>query len=142
MNRKDLINYINNKKWIKGQIENYIEQKTIAEELKAVVIDGMPKAKDKPNYAVEELLDSYDSIINYLKKQQEKQNEITLQLDKMENATYKLILFYKYIQGLSLEEVAVKIEKDWKYTCNLHGYALNEFDKICEENFSNVEKCG
>lgn len=134
MTREDLKNYINNKKWIKGQIENYIEQRTIAEGLRAVVIDGMPKAKNKPNYAVENLIDKYNEILEYLTQEQEKLNQIIKQLDKMENSTYKLILFYKYIKGLSLEEVAVEIERDWKYTCNLHGYALNEFDKVCKKN--------
>ena len=130
MTREDLMNYLNNKKVINGMIEEYIEQKTKVEGIRAVVLDGMPKAQNKPSYAVEQLLDEYNKIIDYLKEQQNKQNEIVMQLEKMDNAMYKAILFYKYIKGRRLEEVSVELDRDYKYICNLHGYALNEFDKI------------
>ena len=32
-----------------------------------------------------------------------------------------------------IEEIAVDIGQDYKYTCTLHGYALNEFDKVCKK---------
>lgn len=130
MDREDLKNYLPNQEWIEGEIELYKEQKTLAEGLKSPTIDGMPKAKNKLNYAIEELMDKLNEILEYLNEQQEKQNLIIKQLGKMTNATYRLILFYKYIQGYKLEEVAVKLKRDYKYICNLHGYALNEFDKL------------
>lgn len=136
MTRDDLINYLNNQKWINAQIELYKEQLSMAEGLKSVVIDGMPKAHNKPNYILENLLDRYNEILTYLDKLQEKQNEIVLELGNMTNSTYRLILFYKYIKGMTLEAISVELDKDYKYICNLHGYALNEFDK----NFSKVEK--
>lgn len=128
--REDLTNYSNTQEWINAEIELYKEQKSMVENLKAIVIDGMPKAHNKSNYAIENLIDKYNEILNHLNQLQEKQNTIVLQLSKMQNSTYRLILFYKYIKRMTLEEISVKLGKDYKYICNLHGYALNEFDKI------------
>ena len=57
MTREDLKKYRGNKLWIDSQMELYQEMKQRAEGLKAVVLDGMPKAKNKPNYAIENLID-------------------------------------------------------------------------------------
>ena len=129
MTREDLKNYYNTQKWIKEQKELYEEQRVRAEELKAVYIDGLPKAKNKPNYAIEELIDQFNKIIEDMNKLQQKQNEITQHLAKMENSTYRLILFYKYIKGKSLEEISTEMNYNYKHLCKLHGYALNDFDE-------------
>lgn len=139
MTREDLKNYINNQKWIDEEKKIYKRQLEEVEDLKATVIDGLPKAHNKPNYMIENLLDKYNEILKYIDALQDKQNEITKQLGKMKDSTHRMILFYKYIKGYSLEEVAVELKKDYKYICNLHGYALNEFDNL-EENFIKVEK--
>ena len=44
MTREDLKKYKGNKLWIDDQIELYKEMKQRAEDLQAVVLDGMPKA--------------------------------------------------------------------------------------------------
>lgn len=130
MTREDLKNYYNTQKWIEEQKELYEEQRVRAEELKAVYIDGLPKGKNKPNYAIEELIDQLNEIIEYMKEFQKRQNEIIKYLGRMKNSTYRLILFNKYIKGDSLEQISIDLNKDYKYICNLHGYALNEFDKL------------
>ena len=76
MTREDLKNYYNTQKWIEEQKELYEEQRVRAEELKAVYIDGLPKGKNKPNYAIEELIDQLNEIIEYMKEFQKRQNEI------------------------------------------------------------------
>ena len=48
MKREDLKNYRYNKNWIKRQLESYEEQKTIVNNI-TQNLDGMPKAKNKPN---------------------------------------------------------------------------------------------
>jgi DNA-directed RNA polymerase specialized sigma24 family protein len=139
MTREDLKNYINNQKWIDEEKKIYKRQLEEVEDLKATVIDGLPKAHNKPNYMIENLLDKYNKILKYIDTLQDKQNEITKQLGKMNNSTYRLVLLYKYIEGLSIEEISVKMGKDYKYICNVHGYALNEFDNL-EKILLNVEK--
>lgn len=133
MNRQDLKNYIYSKKWIEKQLENYKEQKGLAESL-TQNLDGMPKAKNKTSYKLEELMDKYNDIIDILIKDQEKQNEIILQLREVEQP-YRNILQNKYVLGKSLEEIAVEIGYSYDRTCKMHGTALDKFDDI-EKNKS------
>ena len=128
MNRDDLKNYKYNKNWIKRQLENYEEQKTIVYNI-TQSLDGMPKAKNKPNYGLENLMDQYDKILNILEKDQEKQNEILLQIRKIEEP-YRTILTDKYILGMSLEEISVEIGYAYENVCRMHGIALNKFDNL------------
>ena len=133
MNRQDLKNYIYSKKWIEKQLENYKEQRGLAESL-TQNFDGMPKAKNKTSYKLEELMDKYNDIIDILIKDQEKQNEIILQLREVEQP-YRNILQNKYVLGKSLEEIAVEIGYSYDRTCKMHGTALDKFDDI-EKNKS------
>lgn len=128
MKREDLKNYRYNKNWIKRQLENYEEQKTIVYNI-TQNLDGMPKAKNKPNYGLEDLMDQYDKILEILKKDQKKQNEIILQIRKLEEP-YRTILTDKYILGMSLEEISVDIGYAYENVCRMHGTALNKFDDI------------
>lgn len=128
MNRDDLKNYRYNKNWIKRQLEKYEEQKSFIYNI-SQNLDGMPKAKNKTNYGLENLMDQYDKILKILEEDQNKQNEILLQVRKV-NEPYRTILTDKYILGMSLEEISIEINYSYDRTCKMHGIALNEFDKL------------
>lgn len=128
MNREDLKNYKYSQKWVKRQLEKYEEQKTMVYNI-TQNLDGMPKAKNKTSYKLEALMDQYDRIIDILEEDQNKQNEILLQIRKL-NEPYKTILTDKYILGMSLEEISVDIGYAYENVCRMHGTALNEFDKL------------
>ena len=128
MNREDLKNYKYSQKWIKRQLEKYEEQRSMVLNI-SKTIDGMPHAKNKPNYSLENLIDKYDEILEILKKDQEKQNEILMQIRKLEEP-YRTILTDKYILNMTLEETAVDIGYAYENTCRMHGAALNKFDDL------------
>lgn len=128
MTREDLKNYKYNQQWIKRQLEKYEEQKAIVYNI-SQNLDGMPKAKNKPNYSLENLMDQYDKILEILEKDQEKQNEIILQIRRLEEP-YRTILTDKYILGMSLEEISVEIGYAYENVCRMHGTALNKFDNL------------
>lgn len=128
MTREDLKKYRENKLWIDSQMELYQEMKQRAEGLKAVVLDGMPKAKNKPNYAIENLIDKYDFILNELAKEQEKQIEILLQLRKVEDPFRKLLFKY-YIQDKKLVRVADEMNYSYDRVKHVHKIALKKFDE-------------
>ena len=128
MTREDLKKYRGNKLWIDSQMELYQEMKQRAEGLKAVVLDGMSKAKNKPNYAIENLIDKYDFILNELAKEQEKQIEILLQLRKVEDPFRKLLFKY-YIQGKKLVRVADEMNYSYDRVKHVHKIALKKFDE-------------
>lgn len=128
LTREDLKNYKYNQNWIKRQLEKYEEQKAVVYGI-TQNLDGMPKAKNKPNYGLENLMDQYDKILKILKEDQEKQNEIILQIRRLEEP-YKTILTDKYILGMSLEEISVEIGYAYENVCRMHGTALNKFDNL------------
>ena len=128
MNREDLKNYKYNQNWIKRQLEKYEEQKAIVYNI-SQNLDGMPKAKNKPNYGLENLMDQYNKILEILEKDQEKQNEIILQIRRLEEP-YRTILTDKYILGMSLEEISVEVGYAYENVCRMHGTALNKFDNL------------
>lgn len=128
MTREDLKNFRYNKLWIEEQMELYKEMKQRAEGLKAVVIDGMPKAQNKSNYAIENLIDKYDYILNELAKEQEKQIEILMQLRKVENP-FRRLLFKYYIQGKTFVKVADEMNYSYDRVKHVHKVALKKFDE-------------
>lgn len=130
MTREDLKEYRYAQKWIKEQIDKYIEQRTMVYNI-TQTLDGMPKAQNKPSYALEELMDKYDEIINILLRDQEKQNQIILQLREVEEP-YRNILHDKYILGKSLETIASEMPRAYENVCRMHGVALNKFDELDE----------
>lgn len=128
MNRDYLKNYRYNQKWINRQLEKYEEQKTFVYNI-SQNLDGMPKAKNKLNYSLENLIDKYDEILKILNDDQEEQNKILLQIRQVEEP-YRTILTDKYILGMSLEEISVDIGYAYENVCRMHGTALNKFDEL------------
>ena len=79
-------------------------------------------------------MDNTDEYYNKLNELDIKNLEVIKTLEKMENTTYRNLLYDKYINGIDLKEITEDPNykfKDYKYACNIHGYALKEFDKIC-----------
>lgn len=128
MTREDLKKYRGNKLWIEEQIELYTEMKQRAEGLKAVVLDGMPKAKNKPNYAIENLIDKYNFILDELVKDQEKLIEILMQLKRVDDPFRKLLFKY-YIKGKNFIKVADEMNYSYDRVKHVHKIALKKFDE-------------
>lgn len=128
MNREDLKNYRYNQKWVEEQISKYEEMKERVYNLRQA-IDGMPKAQNKPNYTLEDLMDKFNEILEIIYKTQEKQNEIIKQLSLLE-PLHRNILYLRYIDGKSLEEISTEINYSYYETCRINGNALAEFNKL------------
>lgn len=128
MNRDDLKGLRYSQAWVKEQIEKYIEQREEVYGL-SQYFDGMPKAQNKPNYAIENLIDSYNELLNILAEEQRKVNETIKQINKLD-PIYRTILTKRYLYGENFETISTEIHYDYYNTCKLHGKALNEFDKL------------
>lgn len=50
--------------------------------------------------------------------------EIEDVLGKLEDDTLRKLMEYRYIDGLTWEQVAEKMHYSWRHTCRLHGEAL------------------
>lgn len=131
MNREDLKQLRFSIQWVKSQIDKYKEQRELVYNL-SQSFDGMPKAQNKPNYALEELIDKYNELLVLLAKEQQKINDTIEQLNMLE-PLHRIILCKRYIDGENFETIATDINYSYTRTCRMHGEALNEFDKIGQE---------
>lgn len=119
------------------QIEEEIRQLRLDTMMPAVVNDGMPhgssSGSDLSGYAAK-----VDAMMEDLRNQMEARidikREIIEKIEEMENETEKLILRYRYIHLLKWEEIAVKIEYEYRNVLYIHGKALKHFQ--IPENFA------
>lgn len=135
MNRQDLINYKNDKIWIKDQVEYIKEQKETINQLSSILSDlpkGSRKIYDTEAENIAKLEDCFNELMDVIVREKEKQKEIVAVVNKLEYP-YKNILFKAYIQGKKLVTVASEMGYEYKYTCKVHGTALDRFDSTIKE---------
>lgn len=110
-------------------IEDEIYQLRLDKVAPSLIQDGMPHGSggsDLSGYAAK-----MDELFRELKVQMEKKIavrlEISRKIEEMTDETESLLLRYKYIQGLSFEEISVKLGYTYRHTTRLHGKALLNF---------------
>lgn len=133
MTREDLKEY----KYLKIRIDTKLEdyERDFARATKMTsVIDGMPKAQNKPNYVVEDFLDASMEIVNLFKEDLKKQADIEKQLKAMNDERYHTALYLRYIvyatEKNPLEHVASTMNYSYNEMCKINGEALNKFDEL------------
>ena len=129
MTRQDLKELYQLKGYIKEQTEEYIKKFSLVTKM-TQSLDGMPKAHNKSNYAIEEFIDSSTALIEIMNQDLAKEKAIMEQIDKLNNYLYKRILYKRYVLRESFDEISEAIKYDYYNTCKFHGLALNEFDKL------------
>ena len=137
MNREDLKNYKFLKIRIDKKLEDYERDFARATRMTSV-IDGMPKAHNKPNYVVEDFIDASMEIINLFKEDLKKQADIEKQLKAMNDERYHTALYLRYIvyatEKNPLEHAASTMNYSYNEMCKINGDALNKFDELNEEH--------
>lgn len=141
MDRQDLIDYLSNNKWYLNRIKELEKRKEMLENIKTPQNDGMPKGTPKVQDTMAENLASildeiHEEENKYLQIISKDRPKIVKMLEKMSDKVYREILDQRYLLGIDLKNIEFSDNKkrDYKYICTLHGYALNEFDKLCEKN--------
>jgi len=133
MTREDLKNY----KFLKIRIDKKLEdyERDFARATKMTsVIDGMPKAQNKPNYVLEDFIDASNDIIELFNEDLRKQADIEKQLRAMNDEKYHTALYLRYIvyatERNPLEQVASTMNYSYNEMCKINGEALNRFDEL------------
>ena len=82
-------------------------------------------------------IDEYERIANEtIDEYVASKNKAMSMIDKLDNGLYIEILSMRYFEEKSFEEIAVTLEKSYRHTTRLHGYALQEFQKIIDGNLN------
>ena len=136
MNRQDLIDYREEKKWLEDRLKEVEERKLLLNKLTATYGDssgGSSGVQDRIADDLAKLMDITNEYIGKLVDLQKKLIDIETMIELMPNKVHRNILYNVYILGNNLTVTSNEINKEYKYTCVLHGRALNDFDKICKE---------
>ena len=130
--KKELNDYIYNKRLIDKKIEDIIERKTLIEKI-TVELSNLPhgskKIQDTQSETLVEVIDLTNSLELYIKELKEKTIIIEQKIDKLEQP-FKNILYFKYIKGFNLTEVSNEINKEYDYTRKLHNIAIYKYSRI------------
>lgn len=58
-------------------------------------------------------------------------------IEKLDDDVLKTILYKRYFRGCTFEQIAVEINYSWRWTCKLHGKALQKLNKFYKEDIVN-----
>ncbi len=133
MNNRDKINYLKQYKRLDERIDRLLEEKekwrTRAEKMSPTISD-MPHGGNGENQienAICKMLDCDREATKDIDKLVDLGREIKSHIEKMEDETLQLLLLYRYIDGHTFEEIAVKMNYSWRQVHRLHSDALMEF---------------
>lgn len=130
--KKELEAYLYDKQLLKEKEEELEELKTRATKITTELSDmpkGTPEIQDKIGEYAAKIVDLKNEKYNQLIEMYKTKARIENKIDMLDQP-YRNILYYKYIKGLSLTEVANEIKYDYNYTKSLHGTALLKYRNI------------
>lgn len=87
---------------------------------------GGSNGEDKLQAAVEKIVRWQNRLTLQLAERVRLQEEIEAAIATVGDERLRLLLRYRYIDGLTFERIAVELNYSWRQICNLHGKALNE----------------
>ena len=75
---------------------------------------------------MDKVLEIEEEINQEIDELQEVCRDIKTVLGQLEDDTLRLLMEYRYLDGLTFEEIAVKMHYSWRWVIKLHGKALAE----------------
>ena len=130
--KRELGAYLQDKKLLKEKEDDLEEIITRATKITTELSDmpkGTPKLQDKMAELASQIVDMKNEKYGQIIKMYKTKKQIEDKIDLLEQP-YRNILYFKYIKGLNLTQVANKIDYDYEYTKKLHGTALIKYKNI------------
>ena len=126
MTKDELREYVKLKIELKSIEEQYEELKTEIESPKISIVNDMSRGGKGFDFTdkVEKLIDLQKKYYNIRNDTIRKCAEIENAIETLSDPTERSLMRYKYINGLTWEEVCVKINYGWERTHHYHKSAL------------------
>lgn len=83
------------------------------------------KGSDKVQMGAIEIAELRESLIDKINHLVAVRIEIERAIGTVQDDTQRRLLRRKYINGLTLEQIAVEMHYSYVHTCRIHGYALS-----------------
>ena len=87
-------------------------------------------SRDRVQDAVEKIGEVEENINHEIIKQCAVRDEIERTIEAVPDGTMRLLLRLRYMDGLTWEEIAVKMHYTYQWVCVLHGRALKELIEV------------
>lgn len=91
-------------------------------------IQGTPQ--NKLENAVVKLTEKLERIDNTIARLSIEIDERLESIEGLQNSNYKDLLFKRYSEYKSFEEISIEMNYSYNYACTLHGEALRELSKV------------
>lgn len=124
--KKWLLEYRKLDQDIERDMEELQRWKSRAEKITSSVSD-MPKGGnqgDRLQLAVDRICELEERLNGKIDAAVKRRKEIEAAIATVEDRTLQLLLQYRYIDGMTWEQIAVKMNYDYRWTLRLHGRAL------------------
>lgn len=90
--------------------------------------------KNKLEEAVVRLSDRMEQLDEKIAKVSLEIDDRISSIEKLSDEVYRNVLFKRYAEDKSFEQISMELGYAYNYTCNIHGDALKELSKVL--NFS------
>lgn len=84
---------------------------------------------DKLSMAVAKIVDLEKEIYDEIEHLKIVRRDIIDKISTVENPMYRDVLYMRYVNHLTFEQIAVNLDKSWRHIIRVHGYALKNFSK-------------
>ncbi len=84
---------------------------------------------DKLGNCVAKIVDIQNTIDDDICRLEGLRMEIIEKIEGLDNQSHVDLLMFRYVNGMTFEEIAVEMGFSWRHTMRVHGHALAEFSK-------------
>lgn len=126
------IEWLKSYRALDGKIESMTEQLQVwnarATKITAT-ISQEPKATasgDQLQRCIDQICELQTEIAQEMDKLRKRKQEIETAIHGLNEKSYQDILWYRYIQGMTFEEIAIKMNYSWRQVCRKHKNAVEK----------------
>lgn len=126
------IEWLKSYRALDGKIKSMTEQLQVwnarATKITAT-ISQEPKAAgsgDQLQRCIDQICELQTEIAQEMDKLRKRKQEIETAIHGLNEKSYQDILWYRYIQGMTFEEIAIKMNYSWRQVCRKHKNAVEK----------------
>lgn len=126
------IEWLKSYRALDGKIESMTEQLQVwnarATKITAT-ISQEPKAAgsgDQLQRCIDQICELQTEIAKEMDKLRKRKQQIETAIHGLNEKSYQDILWYRYIQGMTFEEIAIKMNYSWRQVCRKHKNAVEK----------------